>query len=225
MDQRLTRRGLEARKDNKNVDVSAAVRILKRPWICFYSSLPLFCLSLSIVPQPTSGSQIPFGAVFSPFLLTMSPDNNFVIPSNPHIAELDLPLLTHSRGSGTTSPPLDHNKHPPFAMFDTQPVAFPPSDVPLEYVRHKLQREARDFWNNVETSDCTISMLIPVTNRLLDLTVEFDQLYLCPSNDANDRRLRLNAMARLLSVLSQRITLLLVQIAEPPSLLLTTGHV
>ncbi|KAM6500414.1 hypothetical protein JOM56_003428 [Amanita muscaria] len=46
-------------------------------------------------------------------------------------------------------------------MFNAHPVAFPPSDVPLEYVRHKLQREAQDFWGNVDTTDCTITIPLP----------------------------------------------------------------
>ncbi|PFH54240.1 hypothetical protein AMATHDRAFT_72745 [Amanita thiersii Skay4041] len=49
-------------------------------------------------------------------------------------------------------------------MFDFQPVAFPPSDVPLEYVRHKLQREAQEFWGNTETSDCTITIPLPLSD-------------------------------------------------------------
>jgi len=46
-------------------------------------------------------------------------------------------------------------------MLNLQPVAFLPSDVPLEYVRHKVQREAQDFWNNVETADCTLTIPLP----------------------------------------------------------------
>lgn len=94
----------------------------------------------------------------------MFPDNNLLASPNPHIVELDLPSLsTHSRGPGTNTPvlnsesPADDFKPSSFPMFDAQPVAFPPSDVPLEYVRHKLQREAQDFWGNIESSDCTIS--------------------------------------------------------------------
>ncbi|KAF8735833.1 hypothetical protein AX14_001409 [Amanita brunnescens Koide BX004] len=94
----------------------------------------------------------------------MFPDNSLLVS---HIVELDLPSLTHSRGSGTNTPvlnsakPADDFKPSPFTMFDTQPVAFPPSDVPLEYVRHKLQREAQDFWGNIDSSDCTITIPLP----------------------------------------------------------------
>ena len=93
----------------------------------------------------------------------MFPDNNLLVSLNPHILELDPSSLTHSRGPGTNTPvlssalPADDSKPSSFTMF-AQPAAFPPSDVPLEYVRHKLQREAQDFWGNIESSDCTISM-------------------------------------------------------------------
>ena len=90
----------------------------------------------------------------------MFPDNNLLVSLNPHILELDPSSFTHSRGPGTNTPvlssafPADDFKPSSSTMFD----AFPPSDVPLEYVRHKLQREAQDFWGNIESSDCTISM-------------------------------------------------------------------
>ncbi|KAF8623475.1 hypothetical protein AX15_006259 [Amanita polypyramis BW_CC] len=75
-----------------------------------------------------------------------------------HIAELGYPPFTHSRRPGTNSPLFDSIPRDDFTMPSPQPVAFPPSDVPLEYVRHKLQREAQDFWGMAETSDCTITI-------------------------------------------------------------------
>ncbi|KAF8636553.1 hypothetical protein AX17_003365 [Amanita inopinata Kibby_2008] len=89
---------------------------------------------------------------------------------DPHIVELAPPPFKNSRGSGEfisplleTTAPADGSKSPPFTMFDSQPVAFPPSDIPLEYVRDKLQREAQDFWGNIETSDCTITIPLPLS--------------------------------------------------------------
>ncbi|KAK2466818.1 hypothetical protein APHAL10511_001076 [Amanita phalloides] len=121
---------------------------------------------LSILPSSIRPTIIP--------AVTMCLDNRLVIAQYPHIAELDSPSFTHSRGPGTNTPSADNFKPLSFSMSNAQPVAFPPSGVPLEYVRHKLQREAQDFWGNIETSDCTLT---------IPLSPQENEHSLCPTSD------------------------------------------